>query len=484
MMATPDIKFDVESPIPNLASEVEHHSAVGPPTMDGPTTLANGHRIDPLPREHAVPGDDRRTGHGIDGVRPPIDEYVVGAVELPIRDDPGAEDSRRMSQIDQREVHVSDRVARFFAERNPATPCLVLDLAVIEQRYRRIRSAMPSATPYFAVKACPEPAVIRLLAGLGGCFDVASRGEIDLCLRHGAAPESLSFGNTVKKEADIAYAHALGVRLFVFDNAREVVKLARAAPGSRVFCRLLAGSEGARWPLSDKFGCRPESSIDLLRIAADLGLEPYGLSFHVGSQQTDPSRWRASIRIAAEIFLELELAGIELTMLNIGGGYPAPYVEDIPPIGRYGEVIGEAVREFFGPGEHPRIISEPGRYLSAEAGVLRTEVVSIRDAGENGERWIYLDAGRFGGLAETEGEAIRYRLAASASGPMGPAVLAGPTCDSVDVMYRRSMPDLPLGLDAGDTVDFLAAGAYTASYASCGFNGLPPLTTYCIGAGE
>jgi ornithine decarboxylase len=389
-----------------------------------------------------------------------------------------------MSQIDQHEGLVSDRVTRFFAERNPATPCLVIDLAVIDRRYRRLRSAMPFATPYFAVKACPEPAVIRLLVGLGACFDVASPGEIDLCLQNGAAPESLSFGNTVKKEADIAYAYAVGVRLFAFDNARDVRKLAGAAPGSRVFCRLLAGSEGARWPLSDKFGCRPESAIDLLRLAANLGLEPYGLSFHVGSQQTDPSRWRASIRVAAEIFLELELAGIELTLLNVGGGYPAPYVEDIPPIDRYGEVIGKAIRECFGPGEHPRIISEPGRYLTAEAGVLRTQVVSIRDAGENTERWVYLDAGRFGGLAETEGEAIQYRLGTSASGPVGPAVLAGPTCDSVDVMYRRNMPDLPLGLEVGDTVDFLAAGAYTASYSSCGFNGLLPLATHCIGGEE
>ncbi len=372
-------------------------------------------------------------------------------------------------------------VARFFAEHNPPTPCLVLDLAVVAQRYRELQAAMPFATPYYAVKACPEPEVIRVLTELGACFDVASPAEIDLCLEQGAAPDTLSYGNTIKKESDISYAHHSGVRLFAFDNTREVDKLAKSAPGASVFCRLLTGSAGARWPLSDKFGCSPAFAVGLLQQAAMLGLNPCGLSFHVGSQQTDPSRWEASIAAAAQVFAELKLAGIELSMLNIGGGYPAQYVEEIPPISRYGEVIGAALDRWFGTTDRPAIVSEPGRYLAADAGVLRTQVVSVRRAIEGGDRWVYLDAGRFGGLAETEGEAIRYRLVTNYQGPTIPVVLAGPTCDSVDIIYRQTKYHLPLALDIGDTVDFLSAGAYTASYSSSGFNGFPPLPTYCIG---
>jgi ornithine decarboxylase len=379
---------------------------------------------------------------------------------------------------------ISQQAALFFADYNPQTPCLVLELAVVGQRYAEIREAMPFAIPYYAVKACPEPDVIRLLVKHGACFDVASPAEIALCLEQGAAPESLSYGNTIKKESDISYAYQSGVRLFAFDNIREVEKLAKAAPGASVFCRLLAGSAGARWPLSDKFGCSPDFAIDLLQKAAKLDLDPHGLSFHVGSQQTDPSRWEASIMSASEVFAELKLVGIELKMLNIGGGYPAQYAESIPPISKYGEVIGAALDRWFGTGDRPVILCEPGRYLAADAGVLRTQVVSVRHPIEGGDRWVYLDAGRFGGLAETEGEAILYRLVTNYGGPTKPVVLAGPTCDSVDIIYRQTKYALPLALDIGDTVDFLSAGAYTASYSSSGFNGFPPLRTYCIGEGS
>lgn len=379
---------------------------------------------------------------------------------------------------------MSAGIDRFLAERvDLPTPFLLLDLSVVEQRYRELRVAMPYATPYYAVKANPEPALIRLLASLGAHFDVASVAEIDLCLEQGAEPETLSYGNTIKKADDIAYAYRRGVRMFAFDNCRELEKLSEAAPGSSVYCRLLAASDGARWPLSDKFGCSPEFAVDMLQKAEKLYLRPYGVSFHVGSQQTDPHRWEASIAASAAVFTELADSGIELGMINIGGGFPARYIEDIPPISRYGEVIDAALDRAFGPGARPEVISEPGRYLSAEAGLLRTEVVSVRCPFDGGMRWIYLDAGKFGGLAETEGEAIVYPMRTPHDdGPRKPAVLAGPTCDSLDIMYRRVKYPLPLDLDIGDTVDILSAGAYTASYSSVGFNGFPPLPTYCIGA--
>jgi ornithine decarboxylase len=379
---------------------------------------------------------------------------------------------------------MSPGIARFLTEHNPPTPFLVMDLSVVAERYRELTAAIPCATPYYAAKANPAPEVIRLLAGLGAHFDVASVAEIDLCLTHGAEPETLSYGNTIKKTADIAYAYQRGVRMFAFDNIRELEKLAVAAPGASVYCRLLVGGDGARWPLADKFGCSPEYTIDLLQKAEKLFLQPHGVSFHVGSQQTDPYRWDASIATAAAVFSELAEAGIELRMLNIGGGYPTRYVEDVPPISRYGEVIGAALDRWFGNGRRPEVISEPGRFLTADAGVLRTQVVSVRHPFAGADRWIYLDTGKFGGLAETEGESILYRLRTRHDGPNHPAVLAGPTCDSVDIMYRRTKYALPLALDVGDTVDILSAGAYTASYSSVGFNGFPPLNTYYVGAGS
>lgn len=375
-------------------------------------------------------------------------------------------------------------IERFLADRGDLpTPFLLLDLSIVAQRYRELREAMPYATPYYAVKANPEPALIRLLVSLGAHFDVASVPEIDLCLEQGAEPETLSYGNTIKKTEDIAYAYRRGVRVFAFDNCRELEKLADAAPGASVYCRLIAASEGARWPLSDKFGCSPKFAVDMLQKAEKLYLRPHGVSFHVGSQQTDPHRWEASIAASSAVFAELADSGIELEMINIGGGFPARYQEEIPPISRYGEVIDAALDRAFGPDTRPQVISEPGRYLSAEAGVLRTEVVSVRCPFDGGVRWVYLDAGKFGGLAETEGEAIRYSLRTQHDGgPSRPAVLAGPTCDSLDILYRDHKYSLPLDLDIGDVVDILSAGAYTASYSSVGFNGFPPLPTYCIGA--
>lgn len=392
---------------------------------------------------------------------------------LPERDAPGS----RPELLAESDLHTAEWLRR----RTPETPCLVLDLDAVARRFHELRAVMPWATPYYAVKASPSPEVIRRLVELGSCFDVASRAEIDLCLEQGAAPASLSYGNTIKKAADIAHAARRGVPMFVFDNVREVDKIAEAAPGAAVYCRLLSAVAGARWHLGDNFGCSPDYAVELMLHAADRGLQPRGLSFHVGSQQMDPSRWEGSIAAASAVFRELRAAGLAPSMLNIGGGFPARYFEPVPPLAEYGEAIEAALDRWFPGAERPEIVIEPGRSMAAEAGVLRTQVVSIREAFDGGERWVYLDAGRFGGLAETDGEAILYRVTTDREGPAAPVILAGPTCDSVDVIYRHAEYELPVDLQVGDTVDFHSAGAYTASYSSTGFNGFPPLTTHCIG---
>ncbi|XVU26661.1 type III PLP-dependent enzyme [Actinoplanes sp. CA-054009] len=358
------------------------------------------------------------------------------------------------------------------------TPCLVIDVEVAGEQYRRIAAAFAGAQIHYAVKANPEPALLRALVEAGCRFDVASRAEVDLCLAAGASPASLSYGHPIKKPADIAYAYARGVRLFAFDSAGELDKLVAHAPGAGVICRLLASSEGARWPLSRKFGCTPDMAVDLMKSAARQGLDPAGLAFHVGSQQLDPGRWGPSVALAADIFGALEQSGHSLRILNAGGGFPVDYRVSARPITAYSAAIEAAVSRYFGR-KRPTLMIEPGRYIAAPAGVLHAEVVLVaRKSYEDEQRWVYLDVGRFGGLAETEDEAIQYALATTRDdGPMGPVILAGPTCDSVDIMYQHAHYELPLSLKAGDVVRILGTGAYTATYASVGFNGFPPLRT-------
>jgi ornithine decarboxylase len=381
----------------------------------------------------------------------------------------------------QRRGGLSDRAARFLAERQPATPCLVIDLEIVAEAYRLLCSYMPLARVFYAVKANPEREIVAMLLEMGSSFDVASRGEIDLCLGLTVPAERMSFGNTIKKERDIAYAFERGVRLFAFDSAAELEKLARAAPGARVFCRILVESDGAEWPLSRKFGCSPEMAVDLLRQAKLAGLDPYGVSFHVGSQQTKLDQWDNAIGRAARMFSLLAESEITLKMVNIGGGFPAHYRGDVPGVERYCHAVTAAITRHFG-NDLPEIIVEPGRSIVGDAGVIESEVVLIskKHVGDE-KRWIYLDVGKFNGLAETMDESIKYRIETPADGgTLGPVVLAGPTCDSADILYERTEYKLPLALNVGDKVRILATGAYTSTYASVGFNGFEPLKTYCV----
>src|SRR5436305_198660 len=183
---------------------------------------------------------------------------------------------------------MNERIQEFLRNRRSegqdTEPCLVVDLEVVRENYQPFAKALPDSRVFYAVKANPAPELLRLLASLGSCFDTASVAEIEMALAAGAAPERISFGNTIKKERDIARAHALGVRLFAVDCRAEVEKIARAAPDAKVFCRFLFDCAGAEWPLSRKFGCDPDMAVDVLEHAHRQGLEPVGVSFHVGSQ--------------------------------------------------------------------------------------------------------------------------------------------------------------------------------------------------------
>jgi len=371
-----------------------------------------------------------------------------------------------------------------FLARRPATPCLVVDLDVVEDNYRALHAALPEAAVYYAVKANPAPPLVARLAALGARFDTASLPEIDLCLGLGVDPGHLSFGNTIKKARDIAAAHERGVTLFAFDAEEELRKIAEHAPGSRVFCRLLTDNTGAEWPLSRKFGCAPAMARDLMRLADRLGLDPVGLSFHVGSQQTDPAQWDRALETCARLFRDLRADGLSPSLVNLGGGLPTTYGWPVPHARDFAEGIRAAVTRLF-DGPPPTLIIEPGRGLVGNAGVLEAEVVLVSRKGvaDDDRRWVYLDTGRFNGLAETEGEAIRYPITTDRDGDgsaAAPVVLAGPTCDSVDVLYDKARVCLPNSLRAGDRLRLLSTGAYTTTYASVGFNGFAPLEAHYL----
>jgi ornithine decarboxylase len=373
---------------------------------------------------------------------------------------------------------VCDLIRQFLDGQLPPTPCLVMDLDAVRAAYRRLRAVLPEARVYYATKANPDLRVLATLAELGAGFDVASPAEVALCLAAGAEPESISYGSTVKKRSDVAYAFGAGVRRFAVDSPADLENIAAAAPGSQVYCRIFVPDDGARTPFGRKFGCSPAEAAELLRAAGRLGLAQHGVSFHVGSQQLDPAAFARGVAAAADVAGELAGTGVPLPVLNLGGGFPVRYAAPVPPVAAYTSAIRDAVRRHF-PHGVPSLAIEPGRILVAEAGVLRTEVVLVAERDDR--RWVYLDVGRYGGLAETENEAIAYRIVSRRGGPDGPVVLAGPTCDGDDVLYQRTPYRLPLSLRGGDTLDILAAGAYTASYSSVAFNGFPPLPTYCVG---
>jgi ornithine decarboxylase len=377
---------------------------------------------------------------------------------------------------------MTQRIRDFLRDRqNEDGPRLVVDLDVVRDNYTSFAKVLPDTRVFYAVKANPAPEVLALLAKLGSCFDTASVPEIEMVLAANATPDRISYGNTIKKERDIARAFALGVRLFAVDCQAEVEKIARAAPGSRVFCRILSDCVGAEWPLSRKFGCEPAMAADVLEHAHKLGLIPHGISFHVGSQQHNVEAWDRALASTAAVFRACAERGIALAMVNLGGGFPAKYLRKTPNLESYGKAIFRSLRKHFGNAV-PETIIEPGRGLVGNAGVIEAEVVLIaRRSPEDEVRWVYLDIGKFHGLAETIDESIRYPIRTPRDrDEMAPCIIAGPTCDSVDVLYEKNPYPLPISLAIGDKLLIEATGAYTTTYSSVGFNGYPPLRQYVI----
>jgi ornithine decarboxylase len=373
------------------------------------------------------------------------------------------------------------RIHEFLRNRREDGPCVVVDLEVIQKNYQRFARALPDTRVFYAVKANPAPEILRLLTRMGSCFDTASVQEMEMVLAAGATADRISYGNTIKKERDIARAFEMGVELFAVDCVAEVEKIARVAPGAKVFCRILCDGAGAEWPLSRKFGCVPEMAPDVLEAAYRLGLNAYGVSFHVGSQQANTQAWDQALASSADIFRQCAERGIHLSMVNLGGGFPTRYLKEVPGVQSFGDAIFCALSKHFG-NRIPETIIEPGRGMVGNAGVIETEVVLVSKKAEDDEvRWVYLDIGKFNGLAETMDEAIRYPIRSERDGDeLVPCVLAGPTCDSVDVLYEKEPYWLPFSVEIGDKLLIEGTGAYTTTYSAVAFNGFPPLKSYII----
>lgn len=362
------------------------------------------------------------------------------------------------------------------------TPFVVIDTATVGEHYDQLKHYFPYARVHYAVKANPAVEVISVLRDRGASFDIASIYELERVLSLGVSADRCIFGNTIKKAKDIRAFYEKGVRLFATDSEADLRNIAKAAPGSKVYVRILTeGTHTADWPLSRKFGCQTDMALDLMILARDLGLEPYGVSFHVGSQQRDIGAWDAAIGKVKILFERLrEEDGIELKMINLGGGFPANYITKTNELATYAEEITRFLTEDFGE-DFPEIILEPGRSLLGNAGVLVSEVVLISRKSRTAlQRWVFTDVGKFSGLIETLDEAIKYPIYTEKKGEMEEVVIAGPTCDSADIMYENYKYGLPLNLAIGDRLYWLSTGAYTTSYSAVEFNGFPPLKAYYI----
>lgn len=384
-----------------------------------------------------------------------------------------------------RKDYVSDSDWNRFLEfsKDLETPNIVVNLHTIKMNYIKLRDSFPYARIYYAMKANPGEPVLKMLVEMGSNFDIASRYELDKVLKYDVSPDRLSYGNTIKKPKDIKYFYDKGVRMFATDSKDDLKNIAENAPGSRIYVRILVeNSVTADWPLSRKFGCHPDMAYDLLVHARDLGLTPYGISFHVGSQQRDIGQWNDAIAKAKYLFTSLEEEeGIRLTMINMGGGFPASYIDPTNDLSIYASEITRYLQDDFGE-DIPEIILEPGRSLVGDSGILTSEVIlTSRKNNTALARWIYVDAGKFNGLVETLDESIKYPIITSRDeegGKEGEVIIAGPTCDSMDIMYENAKYKLPVSLKTGDKLYWLTTGAYTSTYASVEFNGFPPIKTY------
>lgn len=367
-----------------------------------------------------------------------------------------------------------------------ATNCVIFDLEGIRMQYDSLLSELPGVEIRFALKSCPVDEVLAALAVKGAGFDAASLNEIRQALRTGVSVERVHFGNTIKSNQQIAEAFRLGIRDFATDSLEDVEAIAEYAAGASVFCRLSTDGDGALWGLSRKFGCSGTDALAIMQRAESRGLNAAGLSVHVGSQQMKAKGWQKALGAMAETVGSLRAKDIMLDYINLGGGLPALGYSDrngralVPPLNDIFTAIRTGMKEIRrASGKDLHFIIEPGRYLVADQGAIKAQVIRMTNRQlPSGERqyWLYISCGKFSGLYETDALQFRLVFPSHAATEYVPAMIAGPTCDSDDIFpHDNGLIYVPRDLESGDPVWILSCGAYSISYMTKGFNGFEPL---------
>jgi ornithine decarboxylase len=360
------------------------------------------------------------------------------------------------------------------------TPFLVCDRSSVERRYEELTEVLPGVAVFFAMKCNPAGPLLDTLARLGSSFEIASAAELRMVTATGVPADAVLYSNTVKPPGHIVEAFAAGLCRFAFDSEPELHKLARHAPGSSVYARLRVDDRASLFPLSTKFGTSVDEAVRLLELAYDLGLVPYGVTFHVGSQCVNPMAWDRALEDCAAVMRRLLRRGIRLRMVNLGGGLPARYTTPVPELATIASVIRTALTRL--PYQPALLAAEPGRYLVAESGVLAGSVIGVAE--RDGQRWVFLDVGGYNGMMEAVQTGGRWVFPLLTSRPdhfrepTVATVVTGPSCDSSDTMFYDAW--LPACLEVGDRVYIGSAGAYTSAYAST-FNGFAVPTLHFVG---
>src|SRR3989440_6530861 len=362
------------------------------------------------------------------------------------------------------EVSLDFAIVRQAASQKYLRPFLIVDTAIVRGKVRRFRAAMPRVRPHYAVKANPDRRVLKALLQEGCGFEIASTAELDLLLGLGVPAAEVFYSNPVKSRDSIAYAASKGVEWFVIDSLDELRRVFEVKHDAKQYLRIAAPNIGSDWPLSGKFGAGAADAREIVTVAAKLGADLAGVTFHVGSQCRNPENWRVALETAKNVFEQMTKAGVWARLLNIGGGGSVRDVKTNPSVAGTGEGGEEGLQ-----GLPPDVagIARPRRSLVSDAGYFVCRVLGT--ATRAGKRWMHWDAGLFGGVIESS-EGLKYRIRTERSGPDIPWTVGGPTCDSVDIVMRDE--PLPSDLQEGDFVYIKNAGAYTTAYASH-FNGFP-----------
>ncbi|HEX4675105.1 MAG TPA: type III PLP-dependent enzyme [Steroidobacteraceae bacterium] len=355
------------------------------------------------------------------------------------------------------------------------SPLLILDCERVRVQYRKLRKALPGVDLHYALKPMPHPSVVNTIVEEGGYLDLATTGEVHLVERLGVTPERCIHTHPIKREQDIVNAIKFGVRTFVADNPDEVQKFARHTADAELLLRVSFRSPGAVCDLSRKFGCDPEDLLALARLAADLGVSVRGLSFHVGSQAMDSAKHVEALEACTKLMAAARKEKLgTFDTLDIGGGFPIDYAQPVQDISRFCAPLRAALGKL---PKRVRVIAEPGRFIVGPSALGVASVMGR--ARREGHWWYYLDDGLYGSYSGQLFDHARYPVETMRdSDERLPSVLAGPTCDSIDVIAENLM--LP-ELKAGDLIVGRAMGAYTWASAS-EFNFFPKATVVTVNA--